>query len=71
MNLCNFTFLMLIIICQAHLLADPPTIPLMYNLVLWNIFQKKNCNAFFYTFLAFKPNIVAHNIPYHFFAFYL
>ena len=27
---------MLIIICQAHLLADPLTIPLMYNLVLWN-----------------------------------
>ena len=32
---------MLIIICQAHLLADPLTIPLMYNLVLWNNFLKK------------------------------
>ena len=27
--------------CQAHLLADLPTIPLMYNLVLWNNFLKK------------------------------
>ena len=30
-----------IIICQAHLLANFPTIPLMYNLVLWNNFLKK------------------------------
>ena len=29
------------IICQAHLLADPLTISLMYNLVLWNNFLKK------------------------------
>ena len=27
--------------CQAHLLADLLTIPLMYNLVLWNSFLKK------------------------------
>ena len=27
--------------CQAHLLADLLTIPLMYNLVLWNNFLKK------------------------------
>ena len=32
---------MMIIICQAHLLADPLTIPLMYNLVLWNTFLIK------------------------------
>ena len=32
---------MLIIICQAHLLAGPLTIPLMYNLVLWNNFLKQ------------------------------
>ena len=32
---------MLIIICQAHLLADPLTSPLMYNLVLWNNLLKK------------------------------
>ena len=32
---------MVIIICQAHLLADPLTIPLLYNLVLWNNFLKK------------------------------
>ena len=37
-----------LIICQAHLLVDLPTIPLMYNLVLWNNFlkkkkKKKNC----------------------------
>ena len=36
------SFLMLIIICQAHLLVDPITIPLMYNLKLWNNFLKKN-----------------------------
>ena len=28
--------------CQAHLLADLLTIPLMYNLVLWKNFLKKN-----------------------------
>ena len=28
--------------CQAHLLADILTIPLMYNLALWNNFLKKN-----------------------------
>ena len=27
--------------CQAHMLADLLTIPLMYNLVLWNNFLKK------------------------------
>ena len=35
------SFLMMIIICQAHLMADPLTIPLMYNLVLWNNFLIK------------------------------
>ena len=38
-NTCNSetkmtSFLMLIIICEAHLLANLLTIPLMYNLVL-------------------------------------
>ena len=35
------SLLMMIIICQAHLLANPLTIPLMYNLILWNNFLIK------------------------------
>ena len=39
-------FLFPAIICQAHLLADPLIIPLMYNLVLWNYFLKKKSGYF-------------------------